>query len=402
MDQIEQIEAFDPESAGESSRASMVELLSGIGITVPGIITESGTQEYDWSYWDAGESGIKAQANSYLRSVYDQKSQEAAQYASQVESFDSTIDNLSASIDSASNSQNAYSSTVEEWYGRVSSAQYAYNEAEDAYISAMRDASAKQTQASRLSNAYNVAMNTYSTELSLRRTLEDSVIQLTVQVATGEENLEKQNAALKAQFDSAKAAALEQIDQELANLRAQQKDYTVRSTVGGRVSAVKAVVGEAVSQGAGICRLEGDSEAGNAVLSFVPAADARKIREGMKVIVYPSTVNRQEVGHMEGTVTEVDDYVTSQEELRNLLGDDTLVQQFVNNGAVVKVMTALREDPSTESGYYWSSRKGAKVMLEEGTIISTDTVTEEKAPITMLIPFLKEKLTVKVGQQQEG
>ena len=114
----------------------------------------------------------------------------------------------------------------------------------------------------------------------------------------------------------------------------------------------------------------------------------------MRVVVYPSTVNKQEYGHMKGFVVSVSDSVVSYEDMQNQLGDPLLVQSFNQNGAVVRVVCDLEKDESTASGYAWSSKKGASVVLEEGTVIKADIVTEEKAPITMLIPYIKDLLTV--------
>ena len=67
----------------------------------------------------------------------------------------------------------------------------------------------------------------------------------------------------------------------------------------------------------------------------------------------------------------------------------------MKNGPVVEVRIKLEKDDSTMSGYWWSSKKGAEVELMKGTMVSADIITEEKAPITMLIPYLKEKLTIR-------
>ena len=97
---------------------------------------------------------------------------------------------------------------------------------------------------------------------------------------------------------------------------------------------------------------------------------------------------------MEATVLSVDNYVTSTEEIRNQLGDELLVQSFTQEGPVLAVTCQLRTDDSTASGYYWSSAKAKDILLAEGTLVSVDVVIERKAPITMLIPFLKEKFSM--------
>ena len=89
----------------------------------------------------------------------------------------------------------------------------------------------------------------------------------------------------------------------------------------------------------------------------------------MEVLVYPTTVNKQEYGHMTATVVNVDNYVTSTESLRTQLGNDTLVETFLNDGPVIAVTCELKEDDNTSSGYYWSSSKGKDVMLLEGTLV---------------------------------
>lgn len=96
---------------------------------------------------------------------------------------------------------------------------------------------------------------------------------------------------------------------------------------------------------------------------------------------------------MKADVVAVDDYVTPASSIRSMLGDDMLAQVFTQSGPVVAVTCRLRTDESTASGYWWSSRKGADLIVTEGTMVTVDIVTEEKAPITMLIPYLKEKLS---------
>ena len=99
---------------------------------------------------------------------------------------------------------------------------------------------------------------------------------------------------------------------------------------------------------------------------------------------------------MQAEVVTVDDYVTPASSIRAMLGDDTLAQAFAQNGPVVAVTCRLRTDETTASGYWWSSKKGADLIVPEGTMVTADIVTEEKAPITMLIPYIKEKLTMAV------
>lgn len=104
---------------------------------------------------------------------------------------------------------------------------------------------------------------------------------------------------------------------------------------------------------------------------------------------------------MEAVVEEVDAYVSSTESLQEQLGNDSLVEAFLKNGPVIGVTCRLVTDNNTQSGYYWSSAKGSSLMIEENTLVESSVVIEEKRPINMLIPYLKEKLTIHVKQEQK-
>ncbi|MCR4907834.1 MAG: NHLP bacteriocin system secretion protein [Lachnospiraceae bacterium] len=202
--------------------------------------------------------------------------------------------------------------------------------------------------------------------------------------------------ALKARFEGTKAAALENFDSQIREAQKELESQEIRSGIPGKVTTMDIVVGSALQAGSPVCTISQTERPSElfVVVCYVPISEGKKIKEGMVTMVYPSTVNPQEHGHIDGTVSEVADYVTSMEEVRNRLGDSSLVQAFTDSGPVVMVTCELEEDPDTASGYKWSGKKGATVTIAPGTMVSVDIVTEEKAPITMLIPFLKEKLSV--------
>ena len=83
------------------------------------------------------------------------------------------------------------------------------------------------------------------------------------------------------------------------------------------------------------------------------------------------------------------------EEMLDELEEPSLVSLFSSYGPVVAVGIDLRTDESTESGFWWSGRKGKTVRMVDGTPVSCDIIVDRKAPITMVIPSLKDTLTVK-------
>ena len=126
------------------------------------------------------------------------------------------------------------------------------------------------------------------------------------------------------------------------------------------------------------------------VISFVPLADGKTVEPGMPVTLYPAGYEQQEYGHMEGTVTYVEPYVTSVEGMREYLGDDTLVQAFAGQGPVVAVVIELQKDGNTQNGYAWSNRRGGSLKLNDGTMVSLMIETETMSPIQYAFPDFNE------------
>jgi HlyD family secretion protein len=46
-------------------------------------------------------------------------------------------------------------------------------------------------------------------------------------------------------------------------------------------------------------------------------------------------------------------------------------------------------DPKTPSGFRWSSSQGPPVEIFSGTLVSASIVTEEKRPISYVLPILR-------------
>lgn len=117
------------------------------------------------------------------------------------------------------------------------------------------------------------------------------------------------------------------------------------------------------------------------VLCFIPLASGKVVEPGMRATVYPDGYNQQEYGHMLGSVSYVDDYVTSIDEMRQLLQEDTVVGALAQSGPVVLVVVKLDEDGSASNGYLWSDAEGGTVDLRDGSLCAVTIVTESKRPV---------------------
>ena len=122
------------------------------------------------------------------------------------------------------------------------------------------------------------------------------------------------------------------------------------------------------------------------VYCYVDANEGWKIKDGMQVEVYPSSVGAQEYGHIDATVTAVDDHVASQQEVQTALQNDSLAESLLMSGPVIGFRVKLEKDKDTTSGYKWSTKNGANVKVDSGILANVNVVVQEKSPISMIIP----------------
>ena len=322
----------------------------------------------------------------------EETKQKAEDLETEAEKAESKIAGYETAVEEAEKNADQQKQTASRAKGKISSAREKYYDAEERYIRAEKEMLSRQSSSGRASDQYSTALNDYNTELNACRSLELEVSQLEAQARSDLANTDSQTAMLLMQFDNSKAAAISQIDKELKLQQEAMRSSEIRASEDGIITRLRIAKGNAVQAGSAVANVTNNgSFYENTVVSYVPISEARKLAQGMLVKVYPTTANRNEYGHMEGTIVSVDNYVTSREDMVNLLGDSLLVESFLRNGPVVEVTTQLKADDSTASGYYWSNRKGRELTIEEGTLVTTDMVTESKAPISMFIPYLKDK-----------
>lgn len=252
-----------------------------------------------------------------------------------------------------------------------------YEKTKNDYLKKVESIGSAQAKQGEISNKYNVIAQQYSNEKSTVQNLEDSVDQTKLQIDAYKTNI----------ISSLKSEYKQYLDQKEAS--------EIKATADGKISDLAVSTGSIIGQGTEAAKIQMGDKSDRVVVCYVPVSDGRKVKPGMNVLIYPSTVNKQEYGHMEATVIKVDEYITSTTDMQQQLGDTNLVEAFMQNGPVVEVRCELKADPSTVSGYYWSSNKGASVNVDGGTMVEASVVISEKPPISLLIPFLKEKLTIK-------
>lgn len=342
---------------------------------------------------------VKVAADEYLTANTVQQefaaanADKEAQYQQYINEYKLQLDTAEATKNNAQKAADSYSSQKNE-------AGSSYEAAKSAYLSKIQSVSNGQQLQSIQGNEYNLALNEYNTRLSALNSLEDTVAQLELQVEMDQKNVDSQIEVICEQFNATRSSIISQLEGEYRQYVQQKEQARIQSTADGTITGLSIVEGSAVQQGSVLAKVQQGNVDDCIIVCYAPIASGKQILEGMKVLIYPTTVNKQEYGHMEATVETVDSYITSTENMQVQLGDDNLVEAFLKDGPVLEVTCRLRRDAATNSGYYWSSAKGAGININAGTMVEANVVIEEKAPITMLIPYLKEKLTIRMDENK--
>jgi HlyD family secretion protein len=168
---------------------------------------------------------------------------------------------------------------------------------------------------------------------------------------------------------------------------------SIRSDSKGRVIEVLVKQGQLVREGQAVVTYE-SSAAALEVEMLVPAYEGKKIQSGMEIRVTPSTVQREEYGFMTGRVKDVDLFPISRDALVSWLKNEKLADSLMAQGPVLSVVGTLEKDPSTKSGYRWSSEKGSDVVVTVGTMASAEVVVRRQPPLALVLPMMKKWLGI--------
>jgi HlyD family secretion protein len=79
------------------------------------------------------------------------------------------------------------------------------------------------------------------------------------------------------------------------------------------------------------------------------------------------------------------------------LGDDATVKNVSKqqssasaSSPLIEVITSLKKDSNTTSGYDWGGGNGPDLQLTPGTTTDVSVIVEERTPISYVIPILRD------------
>ena len=165
----------------------------------------------------------------------------------------------------------------------------------------------------------------------------------------------------------------------------------VLAPVSGQVIEIKVASGAIVDPGTAVASIRTGTMELEALL-YVPPDEGKQVEAGMPALVSPAAVRREEFGAIRGRVESLSSFPVSFEGMVAVLQNRELAQSFFSDGPPYAGRIALIPDPTTASGFAWTSPKAAGRTLAPGTLASVEIKTRSQPPITLAIPLLKEWL----------
>ncbi|HET7871075.1 MAG TPA: NHLP bacteriocin system secretion protein [Terriglobales bacterium] len=194
------------------------------------------------------------------------------------------------------------------------------------------------------------------------------------------------------QEDEEMQARISSLQRELAGAEKElNMAETVVSPYSGEVLEVKAHPGGTVSMGAPIFSIQPDVT-NLELVAYLPSSQAKETKVGMEVQISPSLIKREEFGFMKGEVEYVSNYPATTAALMSNFENESLARVLSGSGPVTEVRVRLRGSSYTPSGFEWSTSKGPDILIRSGTICSLKVVTKRQKPISLMFPYIREKL----------
>lgn len=164
----------------------------------------------------------------------------------------------------------------------------------------------------------------------------------------------------------------------------------IRSAYDGEVLELLTDAGIIVNNGTPLFKLK-NSDTNDRLhgVLYIPAQDGKKIKKGMQALVAPSTVQPQEYGFMKSTVTYVSEFPVTQNGMMMTVKNMQLVQGLLSQGALFEVYVEFEKDPTSYSGFSWTSANGPEILINEGTSCLGKITVKNEAPVAMVVPAFK-------------
>ena len=173
-------------------------------------------------------------------------------------------------------------------------------------------------------------------------------------------------------------------------LRLFQESNWIRSNHQGKVTEIFKKDGSFVQNGETIALLSSDPADGIYIAAFIPALQSKEIKCGMSVFFSPAIAPASRYGYIKGIVREVNLMPSNPVAIQTELANESLTQQIVGQGAVIRIVVELLPDSATDSGFAWTTKRGYQGKIPHGAVGEVIINTGKRSPASYILPALKD------------
>jgi len=179
--------------------------------------------------------------------------------------------------------------------------------------------------------------------------------------------------------------------------RRRDQERNVLSEYDGLVLEVTAFKGDRVDLGTRLGKIAIEDPAAELkAVAYFRVADGKKITSGLelgrqlKVLVTPTTVQRERHGGIRGRVQSVSEFPVTTAAAAHQLGEVEIARALLGSETRIEVLIELLRDGASGE-LVWSSGRGPEdLRITPGTTAQVRVNVGQRAPITFVLPFLKE------------
>ena len=178
------------------------------------------------------------------------------------------------------------------------------------------------------------------------------------------------------------------ISQLAARMSAEQHVIAPRA---GKVVQLTCSPGDGVHTGNTVAIISDVGDGRLRCYAFFPLTEGKRVHMDMRAHVEPSTADRERFGVISSVVRDVDPVVGTRDSFLRIINGPEVAQDIERHSeGTVSAVIDLELDAASPTGLRWSGGVGYPQQLTPGTLCGVDVVTEDVAPISLLVPWLKQ------------
>lgn len=186
--------------------------------------------------------------------------------------------------------------------------------------------------------------------------------------------------------------ALKLADEErgLEDLKTRQETTRIiKSPLKGKIIGVLHKVKDTVPANEPLITISQGDDTQLEGLVYLNPLEGKEVKEGMKVYMIPTHLEKEHVGYVQGEVMEVSPYPETVSSLMSTLQNAELVKKFTETSPPISARVRITKDVN----------KGGKTLVEQfklspGTWIYGRVIVERRSPFAIIIPELKKYVEV--------